>query len=269
MSMPGNGLRRWSDHLPNGAPAWLADPFVQCLIAIGILSAIFVAFPALDVWFSGLFYQPGNGFPVGSLPAFIGIRSLHALMTWVIAVGMALALVYKILLPWRPTLVPIRNIIFILGTLAIGPGIVVNALFKSFSGRPRPYATYVFGGDLPFVGAWHFTDYCASNCSFISGESSSGVWLVTAAVLVPERWRPLAVRILLALGAVFAVNRIAFGAHFLSDVLIAWFVTLAIIVLFWRYLYVSPPAALREEKLEADVTAFGEALRRPFSRTKP
>lgn len=258
--------RHWSDHLPNGSPAWLADPFVQCLIVVAILSVVFVAFPSLDVWFTMQFYKPGEGFPVADLPAFLAIRSLHSLMTWIIGLSMGAALLYKILLPWRPTLVPIRDIIFILGTLLVGPAIVVNGLFKSFSGRPRPYQVDLFGGELPFIGAWHFTDYCQRNCSFISGESSSAIWLITAAVLLPPRWRATGVRVLLVLGMVFALNRVAFGRHFLSDVLIAWFVTLAIIAVFWRYLYVDPPPALREEKLEGDVTKFGMALRRPFSR---
>lgn len=247
------------------SPAWLADPFVQCLVVVGLISVVFLTFPALDTWFSGLFYD-GDDFPVAKLPAFLAVRQLHSLMTWAIAAGLSLALIYKLLLPWRPSLVPARDILFILGTLAIGPGIIVNGLFKSFSGRPRPYQTYVFGGDMPFVGVWDITDYCARNCSFISGEASSAIWLITVAVLVPPRWRKTALVVLLCLGIVFALNRVAFGRHFLSDVLISWFLTLGLIALFERYLYASSGANERAAKAEEALTAFGMALRRPFTR---
>lgn len=261
-------------HLPvvpsfrtGNSPAWLADPFVQCLVVIGAISVVFLTFPALDIWFSRQFYDEVTGsFPVAHLPVFIAIRELHSIMTWVIAVGVSLALVYKILVPWRPSLVPPRDILFILGTLAVGPGIIVNGLFKSFSGRPRPYQTELFGGEMPFVGVWDITDHCARNCSFISGESSSAIWLITATVLFPRRWRRTAFVILLGLGIVFALNRVAFGGHFLSDVLIAWFLTLGLIALFERYLYASSGADERAAKAEEALTAFGMALRRPFTR---
>ncbi len=249
-----------------GSPAWLADPFVQCLVVIGIISVVFLAFPTLDIWFTRQFYDEASGFPVADLPAFIAIRELHSIMTWVIAVGLSLALIYKILLPWRPSLVPPRDILFVLGTLAVGPGIIVNGLFKSFSGRPRPYQTELFGGDMPFIGVWEITDHCARNCSFVSGEASSAIWLITAAVLFPRRWRKTAFVILLGLGIVFALNRVAFGGHFLSDVLIAWFLTLGLIALFERYLYASNGADERAAKAEEALSAFGMALRRPFTR---
>ncbi len=41
------------------------------------------------------------------------------------------------------------------------------------------------------------SDACATNCSFISGEGSSAIWLLTFAVLLPPRWRPLGLKILL------------------------------------------------------------------------
>ncbi len=236
------------------SPALIGDPIAQCLILIVLISAVFLAAPGIDLWFSGLFYTPGIGFPMARLGAFIGLRELHSWLTIATVIGLIAAWLIKVALPLRPSLVRPRDIVFILSTLIIGPGIIANLIFKNHWGRPRPFTVTDFGGDLPFVAAWRITDYCATNCSFVSGEGSSAIWLLTLAVLVPERWRPTAVRVLLALAVVFALNRIAFGGHFLSDVLLGWFMTLLVMAVLYRLLYVSPPPLLEDARLEEDVT---------------
>ena len=57
------------------------------------------------------------------------------------------------------------------------------------------------------------------------------MWLLTLAVLLPPRWRPTAIRVLLGFAVVFSLNRIVFGAHFLSDVVLAWWITLLVIAI--------------------------------------
>ena len=110
------------------------------------------------------------------------------------------------------------------------------------------------------------TDYCSTNCSFVSGEASSAMWLLTLVVLLPEQWRGLALKILIGLAITLSLNRIAFGGHFLSDVLLAWWMTLAVIAIAWRILYVQPPAALTNDRMEAWLTDAGNGLRRLFQR---
>lgn len=259
----------WSLPVPTSSPAWLSDAVVQCLIASAVVSALFVALPDLDIWVSAQFYEPGAGFPVSRLPAFLGLRALHTVMTWGIALIVGAVILAKIAMPDRAPLLPLRACILILGVLAIGRGLIVNGMFKSTFGRPRPYQIDTFGGDVPFVPAWHLSNTCHGNCSFISAESSSGVWLVTAAILLPRRWRAPGVAVLLGLGVAFALNRVAFGQHFMSDVLIAWFLTLALIALFWRLLYVAPPPSLTESALDDAFASIGNALRRPFGGPKP
>lgn len=246
-------------------PALLADPIVQCFALIALTSAFFLLFPGVDLWFSGLFYEPGDGFPMARLGAFAGLRQFHRYLTWLIGVGLAMALIAKLALPSRPSIVRPRDILFIAGTLAIGPGLIVNLVFKNNWGRPRPYAVDHFGGDQPFIGVWQMTDHCNTNCSFVSGEASSAIWLVTLAVLVPPRWRPAAVEAIVILAALLALNRIATGGHFLSDVLLSWWMTLAVIAAAYRILYVNPPAPLADDRMEAGLTRAGLALRRVFS----
>jgi membrane-associated phospholipid phosphatase len=48
--------------------------------------------------------------------------------------------------------------------------------------------------------------------------------MLSLAFLVCRRWRPVALMAILPMAVVFSVNRIAFGGHFLSDVLMSWMI---------------------------------------------
>jgi membrane-associated PAP2 superfamily phosphatase len=251
------------------SPALLTDPIAQCLLLIALTSVFFLLFPRVDVWFSGLFYEPGNGFPVSRLGAFIFIRDVNRNLTWIVVVALLFALAAKIARPDRPAPVAPRDALYILSTLAIGPGVIVNLILKNNWGRPRPFTVDLFGGDHPFVGAGHMSNYCNTNCSFVAGEGSSSIWLLTLLVLVPERWRATATKVLLGFATVVSLNRIAFGGHFLSDVLMSWWITLAVMAVLYRILYVSPPHALTNDHLEAGLARLGTALRDAVFRARP
>jgi membrane-associated phospholipid phosphatase len=253
------------DWLHAQSPALMANPLAQAAVAIALLSLVFLLFPGIDVWFSGLFYD-GTGFPMGRLGAFIALRDLGNGITWFVSLGLLATLILKLAFPGQASLVPPRDTLFILGTLIVGPGIVVNLIFKNHWGRPRPTGVDLFHGDHPFVGAWHMSDACATNCSFVSGEASSAIWLITLAVLLPLAWRRPALRLLIGLAILLSLNRIAAGAHFLSDVLLAWAMTLAVIAVAYRYLYVTPPPALAADNLEAGMTAAGQSIRTAIRR---
>jgi membrane-associated PAP2 superfamily phosphatase len=257
----------WRAGRPGGnSPALLSEPVFQGLALVAILTLIFLLFPGLDIWFSGLFYDPNSKFPMLTLGAFIGLRALGNAITWWVPIALVAVVLFKIALPWRTTPVPPRDILFILSTLALGPGLVVNLILKDHWGRPRPWRVDAFGGDQPFVGVWRITHECSTNCSFVSGEASSAIWLLTLVVLLPERWHPLALKVFLTLAVLFSLNRIAMGGHFLSDVLLSWAITLTVIALAWRALCVSPPPWLAADRLEDWLTSLGLRLRRLIRR---
>jgi membrane-associated phospholipid phosphatase len=258
--------RLWPENwLHADSPALAANPLVQAAILLLLLSLFFVIFPGIDVWFSGLFYD-GHGFPMGKLAAFVALRALGNDITWLVSVGLIVVLALKLAFPEQRSLVPPRDTLFVAGTLIVGPGIIVNLIFKNHWGRPRPTGVDLFSGDNPFVAAWHVSDACATNCSFVSGEASSAIWLITLAVLVPLAWRRPALRVLVALAVLLSLNRIAMGGHFLSDVLLAWAMTLLVIAVAYRYLYVAPPAALTDDRLELGLTAAGQGIRNLVAR---
>jgi membrane-associated phospholipid phosphatase len=58
-----------------------------------------------------------------------------------------------------------------------------------------------------------------------------------------------------------SLNRLAFGGHFLSDILIAWGLTLFVIAICHRIFLANPPPWLAPARLEAGMTRLGQRLR--------
>ncbi len=210
---------------------------LACLAYLAVISVFFTVFPGVDLAATGLFHQAGDGFPLASQPFFLRLRELGPFLVKLIAGSCVAILLFAFLTGRTPKGLRLRTPLFLLSTLVIGPGLVVNALFKNNWGRPRPNAVDAFGGDAPYVPVWRITDHCDTNCSFVSGEASSSLWLIALAFVAPPAWRKPVLVAVLPLVIALSANRVAFGGHFLSDTLIAWGLTLLVIVAVHHLLY--------------------------------
>lgn len=217
-----------------------------------------VVAPWLDPWASGLFYRPGAGFFLGDWPPF---RIVHEDLSYAVAafVLAVLALLVASLVRRRAVLgLDRKAAIFLLLSLALGPGLIVNTIFKDHWGRARPAQIVQFGGEKSFSRPFVPSDQCLRNCSFPSGDPSMGFYLVSVAFLVPEpRWRRRAIAGALALGAAIGVIRLAQGGHFLSDVIASGFIIYGVSWLLYRGLVVFD-----------GMVALGAALRHPSDNLK-
>jgi membrane-associated PAP2 superfamily phosphatase len=231
-----------------------------------ILSVVFRLLPGLDLWVSRGFYDPTIGFPAAHIPVAIWLREASASLTRIIVAVLILVVLVKLVLPKRPSLVRPASTVFLLTSLALGPGLLVNGILKAISGRPRPLEVLAFGGDQPFSAAWQFGGSCTANCSFVSGEAAVAIWLLAFALIVPARWRRAVSIATIAWAALLSLNRIAFGAHFLSDVVLAWALTLLIVALAHHILFVKPPFFLDNDIIEAALTRVGLDIRRLVER---
>jgi len=236
-------------------------PVAAALVLVLAVSAVFLAFPALDLWASGLFYTPGDGFFLArSAPLRLFRRSGDIAVAAVVVILLG-AMGAKLVRPARPSPVAPSAVVFLLSSLALGPGLLVNVVLKDHWGRPRPAMVEAFGGTLPYIEVWRITGYCVKNCSFVAGEASSAAWLTALALVVPAGWR-LPVALLTGIYALLlSLNRIAFGGHFLSDVLLSWALTALILAVLWQLVVVSPPPWLANPRLEAGLAALGRRLR--------
>jgi len=238
------------------------DPIVLLVAATVAVSVFFLIWPEVDIAVSRLFYRPGAGFVLASDPLFIALRRSNTIAMLTVVAAVLASLAVKISRPDRPSLIPPRASLFLVSTLILGPGILVNAILKQYWGRPRPVMVDLFGGSAPYVDVWQITDYCARNCSFVAGEASSAVWLTGLALVVPRRWR-LATALVTGIYALLAsLNRIVFGGHFLSDVMLAWCLTLLVMAVVHRLVYGEPPSPLSDARLDAALAAVGRALGR-------
>lgn len=92
--------------------------------------------------------------------------------------------------------------------------------FKIFFHRPRPYQTDVFGGEFCFVRAFEKSSYNIGD-SFISGHTSIAMWLVSLALILPEKIRKVFCFFALTVVCLVAVGRVLGGYHYLTDVYFA------------------------------------------------
>ncbi|MCH7544485.1 MAG: phosphatase PAP2 family protein, partial [Proteobacteria bacterium] len=201
----------------------------QFIIAVVAAAILFLQFPGVDLSFSRLFYQPGEGFfPRGSLAVDI-LYALAIVIAYAVAIFVVGASLARLVPRLRRLWVRPRVIAFIALSLALGPGLIVNSLLKDNVGRARPFMIVEFGGAKTFSPALVTSDQCPRNCSFVSGHAAATFFLVTLAFLVrAPRRRRAAMAGALAFGAATGLGRIALGAHFLSDVVFAGFIVYAV-----------------------------------------
>ena len=181
------------------------------------LALVFVLVPGIDLWFSALFYHEAGGF---YLQDAWWVRLLYKLvppLTIALAVGLISLLVHNLVRHRAVGPFTTRAVLFLIAAIAIGPGLVVNTVFKEQWGRARPRDIVEFGGDRTFTPAFVISDQCEGNCSFVSGHSSVPFAFVAFGWVVRRRrWAIFAGST--AFGGLVGLGRIIQGAHFLSDV---------------------------------------------------
>lgn len=133
---------------------------------------------------------------------------------------------------WKSWRLPLA---FIVVAGVLGPGAVVNWGFKDHWQRARPYQVENLGGSQKFTRATVMTDQCDNNCSFVSGHVACGIFFVSLGLVHRRRQRTWAVVGVLS-GLTIGFARMADVAHWLSDVLWAFPITLATSWLVWKAL---------------------------------
>lgn len=111
--------------------------------------------------------------------------------------------------------------IFILLTMLVGPGLIVNFTFKQHWGRPRPRQVIEFGGKSAFSPVWIKVPKGRGN-SFPSGHASMGFYFFIIFFILRRKNSYKAVFALIGaiiFGLTIGLGRIAQGGHFASDIL--------------------------------------------------
>ena len=111
--------------------------------------------------------------------------------------------------------------------------LVVNVVLKNMWGRARPNDVSYFNGFQDFTPWYKISNACASNCSFVSGDSSVGFLLVVFYFITKKN---AYLYLGLVLGSLLGFIRIAAGGHFFSDIIFSQIiVTVTILASFVLY----------------------------------
>jgi len=194
---------------------------IDWLVPLALLAGLTIPFwiTGLDVSVAGRYYVPAEGFPHGSEQPWSALYHYGVIPAWVAAVS---ALIVFVASFWVARATPHRRAsLFLVLVMIVGPGILVNDVFKERWGRPRPKDLVEFNGEKEFVPVWIKSPPENGN-SFASGHASTGFYLLTPYFLLRRNkkwWAVFFLALGLGYGSLIGLARIIQGAHFLSDVL--------------------------------------------------
>jgi lipid A 4'-phosphatase len=237
------------------------------LLILGVLTGvIFAADPSLDLKVASFFRDMAAQSEARRFDRVIdAIRQIGPFVIVAAVAPAVVALTRKIFLPQRPAPMSSRAALLVVMTLALGPGLLVNGILKETWARPRPGMVTEFGGDYAFMPWWDPRGSCDSNCSFVSGETSSAVWMTAPAMVVPPPWRYAALGAAGIYGLIFAFIRLLASGHFVSDVIFAAIFTGLVIWAVHGVLFRWPATRMEEKTLDARLEKLGRSAARLFA----
>jgi lipid A 4'-phosphatase len=227
------------------------------LLVLGLLCAglvlgflVFARWPGLDLWVTGLFFDPATGF----VAVDQGPLNVMRLAIWRVSEALLLAATAALAIGlWtRAPVLAVRRRVwaYIVLLYLLGPGLLADAILKPLWGRARPADVVEFGGTLRFTPPHVIAGECSRNCSFVAGEVAGVMALAVSILLILAQFRPLSgttarriglgTCVVLWLFIVF--QRIAGGRHFLSDSIFATIAVLIVALLLSAVLFRDPKA---------------------------
>jgi membrane-associated PAP2 superfamily phosphatase len=232
-------------------------------LAIGFVFGLLCAVdPQLDLDLAALGFDPARHLFVVNAQGWVQhTRTAARVLIALLALPAFLAIVFKLIWPRRRMLIEARAALFLIATLALGPGILTNLILKDHWARPRPIDVQQFGGEYRFEPWWDPRGECPNNCSFVAGEPSGAFWTLAAAALAPPPLQAIAYGAALAFGIGLGAFRMAAGAHFFSDVVFAGVLMYLVVFSAHGLIYRWPATRLDEKTLEDRLGQIGERLR--------
>jgi lipid A 4'-phosphatase len=191
------------------------------MIPLGILAGFTVVFwtTDLDLSLQRIFFDPTQGWIYRHVQPWQFLYQFGAIPSIALAGVSLAAYIWSF---WNRKIAPYRKmLLFCVVLLALGPGLVVNTIFKDHWGRPRPRNIQEFGGNAQFLKVWE-KGVGEKNASFPSGHASMGFYLFAPFFFMRQRskrWALFWLVLGLSAGTIIGLARILQGAHFLSDVI--------------------------------------------------
>jgi lipid A 4'-phosphatase len=205
------------------------------LLLLGVSLAVAmlpVLFPQLDIAVAAYFLQADPPIDPAQwqwvewvneyTPDTFRTLAMLCLAGWIIA---------SLLPRWRRWSLPLA---FVGLSVTLGPGLATWAV-KEHHLRARPFDVVEFGGTRQFTPALVKANQCSDNCAFVSGHVACGFFFASLMLIDPLRRRWWLAAGVFG-GLTIGLARMSVGAHWLSDVLWAFPITLLTSWLVWHVL---------------------------------
>jgi lipid A 4'-phosphatase len=189
-----------------------------CLGLLALSSLLFVFFPQIDIRVTQFFYASQGNFPAND---FWLVKGIYQATPWLGRSAFLFALIVLLLAIFFPTSVSRRHwrrASAIVAVVVLGIGLLVHTLLKDGMGRPRPRDVQIFMGTTDYVPVFVPSQFCQTNCSFVSGHAAVGFALMSVGMLSIRKRRRFWLALGLMAGGAIGLARIAQGGHFFSDI---------------------------------------------------
>jgi len=239
---------------------WL--PEVLGLVGLALVATIPFWLSTIDLTVASWFYSNSDGSNAWPLKNLAIYRFFFWLAPWLtVALGLTGLVVLGVGIVQTQRVRFRLYGLYIFLAVVVGPGLVVNALFKENWERPRPRQVEVFGGEelyVPPLGLGQVGN------SFPCGHCSIAFALAAFYLIWRRRYPNVAIAVLtmsIVLGSLMGIARISAGGHFLSDIL--WSAVLtwtSLLLLYWPVMQIPwredrSEQGLAGSKLNISITA--------------
>ncbi|MEM7010504.1 MAG: phosphatase PAP2 family protein [Verrucomicrobiota bacterium] len=172
----------------------------------------------IDVNVQSGFYDSDAGWKFKESQPWDALYNFGVIPALILSIGSIVVLLLGL---WKPRFARWRMIstYFVL-CMIVGPGLLVNVIFKDQWGRPRPRDVAQFDGDYAYEKVLEY-DASSPGKSFPCGHCTMGFYFFAVALTLGQRRRLAfaAAGGATVFGGLIGVARIVQGGHFLSDVI--------------------------------------------------
>lgn len=188
------------------------------LLALIFLTTPIFWFTDIDQRIAGLFYEPGKK-GVHAWPwqhGWLMDNLFKHATAFTVTIAVVALMVTLSGFCWPITKTWQRPALFIVLVIALGPGLVVNLVFKDHWGRPRPVHLIEFGGKNTYLPPLKIG--ATPHKSFPCGHCSVG-FMFFALYFLSKRRKALYFALTMLFAFMMAITRMTAGGHFISDIL--------------------------------------------------
>lgn len=194
-------------------------------VAILLVGTVMLSVLNADLLLAARFYSPAAGWPWKDAKPWIDLYHYGNIPSLMLGL---FGLIVFVLGFFVRRVASYRKIgLFLVVYLILGPGLVINMVFKDHWGRPRPVEVKNFGGAEQYQPVWE-RGTPGRGKSFPSGHAAVGFFLFAPFFFLRKQsplWAGLFMLLGLAYGAFMGIGRMAQGGHFATDILWAWGLT--------------------------------------------